>query len=100
MRTVDLIVHCWRYSRALNYLLSSLVLYPPKRVQVDAMVCFSADDAPTCGVLDYFGRAKLPETVKNSRRPLGLPELLNRTIARNIGAKKTTADLVWFLDGD
>jgi hypothetical protein len=32
--------------------------------------------------------------------PLGKPQLLNRTIGRNMAAKATTADWIWFTDAD
>jgi hypothetical protein len=51
---VEIISHCWRYSRLLTYQLSSLVLYPPQQVRVTATVFLTEEDTPTVDVVNFF----------------------------------------------
>lgn len=108
MRTVEIISHCWRYSRALTYQLSSLVLNPPKRVRVYLFVFCHETDRPTMDVLKLFSGplwSHLNADDQISPRliyiyPLNIGMILNRSICRDLRAKMTEADLVWFCDCD
>lgn len=113
MRQLTLVAHCWRYSRALTYFLSSLIVHKPSKVNIVATVFHSPDDAPTVNVLRYFGdllptgldQANVEKILKYyavvlNPWPLPLPELLNRTIGRNKAALTTKGDVVWFIDCD
>lgn len=110
MRKIELVVHCWRYSRCLSYLLSSLEINRAPSAQIKVTVFWNAKDQPTLDVLRYFrdhsemGRwPKYPgeqSPLHLYQFPLELPWLLRRAIGRNMAALKTTADLVWFCDGD
>jgi len=106
MRTVEIVTHCWRYSRVLTYQLSSLVLFPPKRVKVVVSLFYCGDcdeDEATCDIGNYFNqvlhRSGRTDVVM---KPRALPrqQLLNRSIGRNIVAQSTEADIVWFTDCD
>jgi hypothetical protein len=99
VRTVEIISHCWQYSRVLNYQLSSLVLNPPKRVVVRLVVYYSLDDSNTQAVVTLFAHL---ESTKEWLHGLWMkkPFLLNRSIGRNMAARHSTADLVWFCDCD
>ncbi len=101
MRTIEIVTHCWRYSRTLRYQLSSLFNHPPEKVAVAISICFSEDDKPTRKVLDefLFGYKGSPN-VTIDPHPMCLPELLNRSIGRNLLALKSRADLIWFTDAD
>jgi len=97
---LELVSHCWRYSRLLRYQLSSLFLFPPCRVLVDAVIfCTSRENDPeTWATLDYFLSLTAPENV--AIRPWMLPpeRLFRRAIGRNLAAGATEADWVWFAD--
>ncbi len=54
MRTIELVSHCYRYGRVLNYQFSSLFLYPPKRCHVTLTVYHCWEDEFTKEVVRYF----------------------------------------------
>ncbi|KKN88398.1 hypothetical protein LCGC14_0249610 [marine sediment metagenome] len=96
-KRLDIFVHCWQFSKTLTYLLSSLVLHPPKNLRVKVIVACTESDQPTLDVIHYFRWQHrvwvLPYLMTKSR-------LFNRTIGRNELAKNTKANLVWFTDAD
>ncbi len=106
---IEIVTHCWRYSRVLTYQLSSLVLHPPKDCDVVATVFYSRDDLATVRVLEFF-RPQFAEQYffrpqSANRRglrawPLPTADLLNRAIGRNAACRNTNADIVWFTDCD
>ncbi len=109
MRKIELILHCYRYSRCLSYLLSSLEINPAPSAKITVTVFWAGmHDVATLDVLRYFndhcemGRRPAYEEPRVRLRPwtLELPQLLRRAIGRNMAALQTTADLVWFCDGD
>ncbi len=102
MKTIEIVAHCWAakhpfYSRALTYMLSSLVLHPPKECEVMATICCDEyGDDRTHQVIEFFSKQDLIlQTV-----PLGPPMLGRRCIGRNVVAWTTLADIVWFADVD
>lgn len=103
---LELVVHCFKYSRCLTYQLSSLILYPPKDIEVQVVVIYSVEDQPTMDVLEFFGRSwhssstRMPDSVELDGYSLGTYSVLHRAIGRNHRAHETRADLVWFLDVD
>ena len=95
---LEIITHCYRYSRVLTYQLSSLVLNPPP-FEVSCTIFYNEDDKPTSEVLDYF------QSLHHDRFsilcwPLSKEELMRREIGRNTAASLSLADLVWFADAD
>jgi len=110
MRKLEIVLHCYRYSRCLSYLLSSLEINRAPSAQIQATVFWNSDDRPTLDVLRYFnehgemGRwPKYPgdqPALYLQSHALELPRLLRRAIGRNMAALRTRADLVWFCDGD
>jgi len=99
-RRIELVVHCWKFSRALRYLLESLVRHPPEKVDVSASICFSYDDLRTVNLLKDVERIAIPWSIKILPHPLPTPQLFNRTIGRNERALATEADFIWFTDCD
>ena len=97
MKTLEIVTHCWRFSKVMTYQLSSLVLHPPKKLNVIVTVLFLRLDGPTVRMLKHF--SKQPEFILNPKH-LSRGELMRRAVGRNIVAKETTADLVWFCDAD
>lgn len=96
---LEVVSHCWNYARLLTYQLSSLVLYPPKSIDVTMTVFFEKADRRTCEVLAYFGGISI-DHVKWNFRNLEKPQLFRRAIGRNIAALETEADWVFYTDCD
>lgn len=101
--SIEIVSHCFaqrfpHYAKALIYQLSSLVLHPPKRCKVTATVCFDMyGDATTWKVLQWFeANTDLPIKLIH----LDLPYLGRRCIGRNLAARTSEADVVWFTDVD
>jgi hypothetical protein len=106
MKTIEIIVHCWAerrpvFASMLTAQLSSLVIWRP-RCRVKITVFTSAGDRRTADVLRGFGAAheQPAHSVWVSSWTLPLPQLLRRAIGRNLAAKASTADVVWFGDCD
>ncbi|HVT42810.1 MAG TPA: glycosyltransferase family A protein [Thermoanaerobaculia bacterium] len=96
---IEIVSHCWKYHGLLAYQLSSLVNHPPKSVSVRMTVFHSREDAPTVELLDFFSAIQLDGVTWNFQ-PLETPYLLRRAIGRNLAARATTADWIWFTDCD
>ena len=108
---IEIVSHCYseelpHYADALAYQLSSFVLHRPKECRVTATVCYCPEDERTLRVLDWF--RLLPE--RQALHPLHkvgfctiiMPKdrLGRRSIGRNVAAKSSYADIVWFADVD
>ncbi|MHB1456718.1 MAG: glycosyltransferase family 2 protein [Armatimonadota bacterium] len=96
---LEIVCHCWNYSRMLMYQLSSIALYPPQKVQLTMTVFYNEEDKQTCRVLDYFKSLKIDNVIWNWKQ-LDQPHLFRRAIGRNIAALETKADWVFFTDCD
>jgi hypothetical protein len=96
---IEIVSHCWRYAHLLVYQLSSLVLYPPTRADVTMTVFHAADDEETVRLLEYFRAMKVPGLTWNWQA-LDKGKLFRRAIGRNLAARKTACDWVWFTDCD
>ncbi|MEM7432879.1 MAG: glycosyltransferase family A protein [Pseudomonadota bacterium] len=97
--SLEIVSHCWRYGHFLNYQLSSLVNYRTDKFDITMTVFHVADDDKVVPVLDYFGAIDVPGVTWNWH-PLPKEELFRRGIGRNLAAKNTTADWIWFTDAD
>lgn len=97
---LEIVSHCWNYARLQSIQLSSLVRWPPRGLRVTMTVCYSsADDPLTAGMLAFFGRQSVPNVTWNWL-DLPTPQLMRRAIGRNMRARATEADWVWFADCD
>jgi hypothetical protein len=96
---VEIVSHCWGYAHMLGYQLSSLALYPPGRLDVTMTVFYAEEDPDTVALLAYFGAKQVPGVTWNWQR-LDTGRLFRRAIGRNLAARATTADWVWFTDCD
>ncbi|WP_240473403.1 glycosyltransferase family 2 protein [Ferrimonas senticii] len=97
--TLELVSHCWKYSEFQLYQLSSLVNFPPQQLKVVMTVFYSEEDADTMRVLDFFRSQQVPNVQWNFI-PLPKEQLFRRAIGRNLAAKATKADWIWFTDCD
>lgn len=96
---LEIVSHCWRYNNLLTYQLSSLATFPPKKTQVTMTVFYAEEDLPTRKLLDFFSEVSV-ENVRWNWRPLTRQELFRRGIGRNLAARETRADWIWFTDCD
>ena len=95
MKTIEIVTHCWRFSRVLNYQLGSLVLHSTAPADVLITVFYAPDDRPTLDVIDFFR-----DMLQLRPWPLHKSQLLRRAIGRNLAAESTSAGVVWFCDAD
>ena len=96
---LEIVSHCWKYAHFLAYQLSSLVLFPPRNLQVTLTVYFCREDRETCELLAWFENQAVDNVVWNWRA-LPRQQLFRRAIGRNHAAKNTQADWIWFTDCD
>lgn len=97
--TVEIVSHCWRYERMLQYQLSSLVLHSPRDISILMHVFHADEDMGTRRMLDFFQTLNVPNVQwRWSALPKGY--LFRRAIGRNKAALETRADWVWFTDCD
>ena len=96
---LEIVCHCWRYADLLAYQLSSLALYPPTRLAVTMTVFHATEDEGTVSLLRRFEGRQVPN-VKWNWRALPRGELFRRAIGRNLAARQTTCDWIWFTDCD
>ncbi len=97
--TVEIVSHCWQYAHMLAYQLSSLVLYPPRKLKVILTVYYSEEDESTVELLDFIAGHKVPN-VEWNWQPLPRAQLFRRGIGRNRSALQTGADWIWMTDCD
>ena len=96
---LEIVSHCWNYSHLLAYQLWSVVNHAPIKHKVTITVFYSAEDKKTEEVLAFFGGLSV-ENVTWNWHILPKTQLLRRAIGRNLAAKATTADWIWFTDCD
>lgn len=97
--TLEIVSHCWQYSHFLVYQLSSLVNFPPTKLDVTVTVFYAEEDADTRAILDFFGSKEI-EGVTWCWKALPKESLFRRTIGRNQAALATQANWIWFTDCD
>ena len=96
---LEVVSHCWNYAHFLVYQLSSLALFPPKKLDVTMTVFYSPEDQKTSELLAWFGRQSIPGVTWNWQ-PIPKQVLFRRGFGRNRAALATKADWVWFTDCD
>ncbi len=97
--SLEIVSHCWNYSRLLTYQLSSFVLFPPTKVDVTMTVFHALEDEHTVQTLAYFKDFKVDRVTWNWR-PTQKELLFRRSIGRNMAALECKTDWVWFADCD
>ncbi len=104
MKTIEIVVHCYAekipdFAAMLTAQLSSLVLWTPKTCNVTLRVCAKSGDQLTDEAGFGFGPF-LAENVFSDPLWLDGTDIFRRAIGRNIAAKRSNADIVWFADAD
>ena len=97
--SLEIVSHCWRYGHFLVYQLSSLVNHRTDKLDITMTVYHAPDDESVQRVLRFFGDIHLPG-VSWCWRPLSEERLFRRSIGRNLAARATKADWIWFTDAD
>lgn len=96
---LEIVSHCWQYAHLLVYQLSSLVNDPPADLDVTMTVFHAQEDEETRALLAFFAGIDLPSVTWNGRC-LSREKLFRRAIGRNLAARETRADWIWFTDCD
>lgn len=96
---LEIVSHCWGYSNMLTYQLSSFVNYPPTKCALTVTVFYAKEDVKSQAVLDFFNQ-KSVENVTWNFQALSKGKLFRRGIGRNLAARSTDADWLWFTDCD
>jgi len=96
---LEIVSHCWGYSNMLTYQLSSFVNYPPTKCALTVTVFYAKEDTKSQAVVDFFSQKSVGNVTWNFQ-PLSKGKLFRRGIGRNIAARTTKADWLWFTDCD
>ena len=97
--SIEIVSHCWQYSRLLAYQLTSLVQNPVSNATITMTVFYAKEDQATSQLIAFFSNYTLPNVSWNWQ-PLPRQRLFRRSIGRNIAAKRSNADWIWFTDCD
>ncbi len=97
--TLEIVSHCWLYSNMLAYQLSSFVNYPPKKLKLIVTLFYSEEDKDTSELVAFISTFQ-PENVTWNWQALPKEKLFRRGIGRNMAARSTSADWVWYTDCD
>ena len=97
--SLEIVTHCWQYGHFLAYQLSSLVNHRTDKLDVTMTVYHAPEDESVLRVLRFFEDIDVPGVAWNWR---SLPRelLFRRSIGRNLAARSTQADWIWFTDAD
>ena len=96
---LEIVSHCWGYSNMLTYQLSSFVNFPPTKCALTVTVFYAKEDVKSQAVIDFFS-TKSVENVTWNFQALSKGKLFRRGIGRNLAARSTDADWLWFTDCD
>jgi hypothetical protein len=96
---LEIVSHCWGYSNMLTYQLSSFVNYPPTKCAITVTVFYAKEDSKSQAVIDFFSQQKVNNVIWNFQA-LSKGKLFRRGIGRNMAARTTKAQWLWFTDCD
>jgi len=96
---IEIVSHCWQYSRLLAYQLGSLVHHPVRDATVTMTVFYAMEDKSTADLLHHAAEHNVSNITWNWQ-PLSKSQLFRRCIGRNRAALASRADWVWFTDCD
>lgn len=97
--SIEIVSHCWGYSRLLAYQLTSLIDHPIDVARVRMTVFHGSEDIATVELLAFIAEHRVANVDWNWR-VLPKEQLFRRAIGRNIAAKESSADWLWFTDCD
>ena len=97
---LEIVSHCWNYSHFLAFQLGSLISNPPPaNLPVTVTIFYATEDSNTVKLLQRIESINVANVTWNWQS-LPTPYLFRRSIGRNLAAKHTSADWVWFTDCD
>lgn len=96
---LEIVSHCWQYSNMLAYQLSSFVNHPPTKLSAVITVFYAEEDLKTKSLLEFIGQQDVPN-IEWNWQVLPKEKLFRRGIGRNMAARSTKADWLWFTDCD
>ena len=97
---LEIVSHCWNYSHFLAFQLGSLIANPPpENLALTVTIFYAAEDSDTVKLLKRIENISVSNVTWNWQA-LPPPYLFRRSIGRNLAAKHTSADWVWFTDCD
>lgn len=97
---LEIVSHCWKYCHFLAFQLGSLIANPPPAcLPVTMTVFYATEDSDTVKLLQRIKKISVANVTWNWQT-LPAPYLFRRSIGRNLAAKNTSADWVWFTDCD
>jgi len=96
---LEIVSHCWGYSNMLTYQLSSFVNYAPTKCAITVTVFYATEDTNTQAVLDFFSKKDIKNITWNFKA-LSKGKLFRRGIGRNMAARSSKADWLWYTDCD
>lgn len=97
--SLEIVCHCWNYGHLLTYQLSSLVNHRTEKLDITMTVFHAIEDESIKPVLKFFEQIDVPG-IRWNWQPLPKEQIFRRSIGRNLAAKATQADWVWFTDCD
>ena len=96
---LEIVSHCWGYSNMLTYQLSSFVNYPPTKCALTVTVFYAKEDVKTQAVLEFFKQKSVANVTWNFQE-MSKGKLFRRGIGRNMAARSSKADWLWYTDCD
>ncbi len=103
---IEIVTHCWSgdkvpiYHKLLQLQLSSLIQTPPT-IDTAVSICYSESDRKTVEIVNWFRYEKrTTKTLYLKDFILEEKDLFRRAIGRNMAAKESVADVLWFTDCD
>lgn len=100
-RSIEVVVHCWRYSRALSWQYRSIYENYWSLEMMGAIPVDSVRLTVCCAPIQFdIATHELIDGIAIKQIVQPKSELFNRAIGRNIAARESTADWVWFADAD
>ncbi len=97
--SIEIVSHCWGYSRLLAYQLTSLIDHPISDARVRMTVFHGKEDTATVNLLAFIKEHRI-NNLEWNWRVLPPQQLFRRSIGRNLAALESSADWLWFTDCD
>ena len=97
--SIEIVSHCWGYSRLLAYQLTSLIDHPITDAHVRMTVFHGKEDTRTVNLLAFVKEHSI-KNLEWNWRVLPKEQLFRRAIGRNLAALESDADWLWFTDCD
>jgi len=104
--SLTIVTHCYaehlpQYAKHLDIQIRSLRQWPPTKMMVSLVVCYTREDEHTVDVLaKYAKQDTLPSGLSVQGYPMTKAQLFRRAIGRNEVSRAHRSDLYWYTDAD